>query len=87
MACGKPVIGTRVGGIPEVIEDGHSGFLISRGDYQALAQKILQLAADPQLRSQMGQAGRQLASTRFELGDIVRQVMELYGIAKANGLS
>jgi len=87
MACSKPVIGTRVGGIPEVIEDGKTGFLVSRGDVETLAQKILQLAGDPQLRVQMGQAGRELASSRFELGDIVKQVMELYGIAKTNGLS
>jgi glycosyltransferase involved in cell wall biosynthesis len=80
MACGRPVVGTRVGGIPEVIADGKSGFLVNRGDAEGLAQRILQLAADPELRNRMGQEGYRLAQKQFEMGDIVRQVIDLYGI-------
>jgi glycosyltransferase involved in cell wall biosynthesis len=87
MACGKPVVGTRVGGIPEVIVDGTSGFLVERGDCETLAKRILQLASDDDLRAQMGAAGRQVAQSEFELGQIVKQVIDLYGIAKTNGSS
>jgi glycosyltransferase involved in cell wall biosynthesis len=87
MASSKPVIGTRVGGIPEVIDEGKSGFLVDRGDYEALAQKILQLAEDQRLRTEMGRAGQQAVRSRFELAEIVKQVIELYGIANMNGLS
>jgi glycosyltransferase involved in cell wall biosynthesis len=85
MACSRPVVATRVGGIPELIADGKSGFLVERGDAEQLAERILQLASDPSLRAEMGRAGHLAARSRFELGDIVRQVMDLYGIVKVNG--
>lgn len=78
MACGKPVIGTRVGGIPEVIDDGVSGFLISRGDVEALAEKIWQLASDKTLRQKMGAAGSAIALAKFNLEKNVGQLIELY---------
>ncbi len=78
MACGKPVIGTRVGGIPEVIDDGVSGFLIERGDVEALAEKIQQLASDKTLRQKMGAAGSSIALAKFNLEKNVAQLVELY---------
>ena len=78
MACGKPVIGTRVGGIPEVIDDGVSGFLIARGDVEVLAQKIQQLASDKTLREKMGSDGRKIALEKFNLEKNVGQLVELY---------
>ena len=87
MACSKPVVGTRVGGIPEVIVDGKSGFLVDRGDCETLAQRIIQLASDANLRAEMGRAGHQIAQSQFEMGDIVRQVINLYGIVKVDGSS
>lgn len=78
MACGKPVIGTRVGGIPEVIDDGVSGFLIARADVNALAEKIQQLASDKTLRQKMGAAGSAIASAKFNLEKNVKQLVELY---------
>jgi glycosyltransferase involved in cell wall biosynthesis len=82
MACSKPVVATRVGGIPEVILDGKSGFLVDKGDSQALAERILQLAGDRNLQIQMGKAGSVVAREKFELKEMVRQVISLYGIAK-----
>jgi glycosyltransferase involved in cell wall biosynthesis len=67
MASQKPVIATRVGGIPEIVEDGKSGFLIERGDTRALAEKILLLADAPGLRESMGQAGRGICREKFDL--------------------
>lgn len=78
MACGKPVIGTRVGGIPEVIDDGVSGFLISRGDTEALADRIQQLALSKDLRQRMGEAGRAISLVKFNLEQNVKQLVELY---------
>jgi len=78
MACRKPVVGTTVGGIPEVIEDEVSGFLIGKGDSQALATKILQLLRAPELRLQMGRAGESISRARFDLREKVSELVQLY---------
>jgi glycosyltransferase involved in cell wall biosynthesis len=67
MAASLPVIATRVGGIPEMIEDPASGLLIDRGDAPALAACLVRLAGDPGLRRHMGARARQLAEDRFSL--------------------
>lgn len=77
-ACGLPVIATRVGGIPEVVEDGVSGVLVPPDDSRALAQAILRLAIDRDLRIAMGRAGRAIAGQRFELKDNLDQLEALY---------
>ena len=58
MAAGLPVIASKVGGIPQLIEDGKTGILVPPGDAGALATAIDALAADPQLRSRLGSAAR-----------------------------
>lgn len=58
MAEKKPVIASREGAVPEIVDDGETGILIPKGDEQALAQRILELAKDAGLRHRMGQAGR-----------------------------
>jgi glycosyltransferase involved in cell wall biosynthesis len=83
MAYGRPVIGTRVGGIPEVVSDQESGFLIDRGDAKALSEKVLALIDDPGRRIVMGNAGRQKVHTHFGLQKNVTQLMESYGIVQA----
>jgi glycosyltransferase involved in cell wall biosynthesis len=80
MASGKPVIATRVGGIPELIDDGQTGFLVDRGDHQAMADKILALLADADLRHSMGCAGRLKAEIRFDLKKNVAELLRSYGI-------
>jgi glycosyltransferase involved in cell wall biosynthesis len=67
MAASLPVIATRVGGIPEMIEDPASGLLIDRGAAAALAAGLVRLAGDPGLRRQMGARARRLAEDRFSL--------------------
>jgi glycosyltransferase involved in cell wall biosynthesis len=64
MACGKPVIGSRVGGIPEVIEDGGNGLLIEPNDANSLAKAMITLLSDDRLRARMGAAGRKFAEAR-----------------------
>jgi glycosyltransferase involved in cell wall biosynthesis len=80
MACGKPLVGTRVGGIPELIEHGRNGFLVDRRDTQQMTQRILELVRDPDLRRRMGEAGRQIAVEKFNHKKNVAQLVKLYGI-------
>jgi glycosyltransferase involved in cell wall biosynthesis len=56
-ACSKPVVATRVGGTPEVVQQDENGFLVPAGEMGQLAEGILRLAADPQLRGKMGDNG------------------------------
>ena len=58
MAAGTPVVGSRVGGIPELVRDGENGLLVPEKDAAALAAALLALAGDPALRRRLGQAGR-----------------------------
>lgn len=72
MAMGKPVIATRITGLPEAVIDGETGFLVAPGDIGALAAKLRLLLSDPGLRERMGRAGREFAGRRFSpsaLGD------------------
>jgi glycosyltransferase involved in cell wall biosynthesis len=80
MAYGKPIVATKVGGIPELIDDGMSGFLVERGDARAAADKLDQLACDPNLRNRMGAAGRNIVAEKFDLKHNVAQLMTLYKI-------
>jgi len=85
MACGKPVVATRVGGIPEIVEDGVSGYLIGRRQPAEAADRILRLLDDRELRRKMGASGRRAVEARFNLQSNVAQLLELYGIATASG--
>jgi glycosyltransferase involved in cell wall biosynthesis len=59
MACKKPVVASRVGGIPELVRDGTDGLLVGAGDVAGLSQAILRLLKDPDLRRRMGGAGKE----------------------------
>ena len=78
MAAGKPVVSTRVGGVPELIEDGLTGFLVPPHDSKALSQAILQLAKDINLRQKMGKAGQKKALKRFDISRTARGYEALY---------
>ncbi|MGH9719940.1 MAG: glycosyltransferase family 4 protein [Bryobacteraceae bacterium] len=78
MAFRRPVVATRVGGIPEIVDDGVTGFLVEKGDTPAMARQILQLLRDPGLRQRFGEAGRARCLARFELRANVAQVVEMY---------
>jgi glycosyltransferase involved in cell wall biosynthesis len=78
MAHGKPVVATRVGGVPELVSDGLSGFLVGRGDTNAASERLLRLVQDPELRRKMGEAGRDIVAARFDLKTNVAQLVELY---------
>ena len=61
MACGTPVVGTRVGGLQTLIDDGESGLLVPAGDYQALADAIARVLTDPRLRMHLAHGARERA--------------------------
>lgn len=82
MAHGKPVVATRVGGIPELIADGVSGYLVDRGDAEAASARVLELLSDPKLRAAMGQAARETVSDKFDLRKNVAQLMRAYGFSQ-----
>lgn len=73
-ALGVPLIGTRHGGIPEVVIDGETGYLVPERDEMALAKRIKVMLSDPAARIKMGNAARKLVESRF---DIRRQTVEL----------
>jgi glycosyltransferase involved in cell wall biosynthesis len=82
MASRKPVVATRVGGIPELIEDGRSGYLVGRRDAEAVAARILELLRDPTLRLTMGRRAQEIAKDKFDLPKNVTELLQLYGIAR-----
>ncbi len=79
MASGTPVIATRVGGVPEVVEDGKSGILVPSGEPLALAEAIIRLLADKKLRSSLAKEARTRAIELFSWGRICEKLDVLYG--------
>lgn len=78
MAAGKPVIATRSGGTPEVVEDGGTGLLVPPGDIAALREAVRRLAGDASLRRRMGDAGRARAAARHAPARLVETYGKLY---------
>jgi len=78
MMAGLPVVATRVGGVPELVADGVTGFLVPPRDPDALAEALQKLIADPELRRRMGQAGREKALKEFTLGRMLRETERVY---------
>jgi colanic acid/amylovoran biosynthesis glycosyltransferase len=68
MACGLPVVSTRVMGVPEVVDEGETGLLASLGRADSLAEAIERLAVAPELRERLGRAGRRRVVEEFGLG-------------------
>ena len=77
MASGLPVVAFSVGGVPESVVDGQTGYLVAKGDTPGLVKSILKLAADPSVRSRMGHQGRQRAKECFSAETTARRVGEI----------
>jgi glycosyltransferase involved in cell wall biosynthesis len=77
-SAGLPLVGSRLGGIPEVIEHRENGFLVRPGDAGNLAAAIGQLIANPDLQGRMGRASREIYTNRFSQGIILRRIEALY---------
>lgn len=78
MAMGKPVIATRIGGVPEIVEDGMTGILVPAGDAEALAANVVTLLEDPDRASRMGHAGRERARDQFSWDTMLAGLMSGY---------
>jgi glycosyltransferase involved in cell wall biosynthesis len=78
MAMGKPIVASRVGGIPEMVKDGYNGFLVERGDEQALAEQLVALLKSPKLCQTMGARGREIALQWFKPSVVAQQTIEVY---------
>ncbi len=78
MAAGRPVVATRVGGVPYLIDDTQTGFLVDVGDVQALADRILRLLSEDPLRARMGQAAKEKANRQFRSREVAARVREVY---------
>jgi glycosyltransferase involved in cell wall biosynthesis len=75
---GRPVVAFRVGGIPEVVSDGESGFLHEFGNIEAMAASLDRLASTPLLAQEMGAKGKRIAAAKFSADKIVPLYEELY---------
>jgi glycosyltransferase involved in cell wall biosynthesis len=78
MALRRPCIGTRVGAVPEIIEEGKTGLIVDYGNEGQLSQAILSLLADDALRKRMGEAGRERVIANFTWEKIVKDFNEVY---------
>lgn len=78
MSIGKPSVGTNTGGVPEVVKDGHNGFLVPSGDSNLLADAVLKLVRDPIHRKTMGDRGRLLVDDKFTAASMAQNIEKLY---------
>jgi glycosyltransferase involved in cell wall biosynthesis len=78
MACGVPVVATRVGGTPEVVVDNECGLLVPAGDASTLAEAIDRLLVDPPLRARLSNAALQRVAERFSMSRMVQDTENLY---------
>jgi glycosyltransferase involved in cell wall biosynthesis len=84
LASGMPVVVTKHAGIPEVVTDGVSGFLVEEGNYQEMARKMIYLIEHPQLWRQMAWAGRRHVETEYNIVTVTNQLESLYEEAVAS---
>jgi glycosyltransferase involved in cell wall biosynthesis len=79
-ACKTPIVGSKVGGILDVINDGVNGFFVEQKNSFDLADKIIKLANDAELRTQMGENGRKRVEERFNWDAISKQIIAMYNL-------
>lgn len=78
MAAGKPVVATRGGGVPEIVVEGETGFMVAVADVEALAQAVGNLLADPPMAQAMGRAGQERVRAHFSVCAHVEKIESLY---------
>lgn len=78
MACGKPVIGTNVGGIPDVIVNGVNGILVRPKDPQEIAEKLITLLKNSELRRELGLRGRKIVERKFDIEKRIDRISSIY---------
>jgi glycosyltransferase involved in cell wall biosynthesis len=78
MACGKPIVATTAGGMPEVVKNGTTGILVPPRDHEAMANAIVDLLSNHQKRSEMGAAGQARARVYFSAERMVQDTYDVY---------
>jgi len=78
MACGKPVVSTKVGAIPEIVENGKTGFLVDLKNPKQLSEAILKLASDENLRNKLGKEGRKKVEKKYDWDIITDRYLNEY---------
>jgi colanic acid/amylovoran biosynthesis glycosyltransferase len=78
MASGLPVISTRYSGIPELVENGVSGFLVPEKDVESLAERLGYLIEHPEIRADFGQAGRKQVEEQYDIEKLNDQLVRIY---------
>jgi glycosyltransferase involved in cell wall biosynthesis len=81
MACGRAVLATDAGDVPDLVEDGKTGFVVRRGDDMTMVDRMATLINDPDLCRRMGEAGRSKAEREFGLKRLVTETMAAYRVA------
>jgi N-acetyl-alpha-D-glucosaminyl L-malate synthase BshA len=78
MASEVPVIGSRAGGLPEVVVEGETGYLLPVGDVDGMAERAIEILSDPDLQRRLGRNGRDLAEGKFNVNRVVPKYREFY---------
>ncbi|HNY92292.1 MAG TPA: glycosyltransferase family 4 protein, partial [bacterium] len=77
-AAGLPVVSTRVGGIPDFVQEGENGLLVEPGDQEGLAAALTRLLTETPLRCRMAEANRRVARERYDIDICAQRVREIY---------
>ena len=78
LACEVPVIASRVGGVPEVVDDGVTGYLSEVGDLEKMSADAASLLADEEARREMGRRARETAVSRYSTDLVIPRYIEFY---------
>lgn len=78
MNASCPIVATAVGGVPEVVRDGETGFLVASGDYDAFGDAVIRLIEQPDLARKLGQNGRNRLERDFTAKEMIRSMLSLY---------
>jgi glycosyltransferase involved in cell wall biosynthesis len=87
LASEVPVIATRAGGLPEVVEDGVTGYLLPVGDVEGMAARAIDILSNDDLRRRMGAAGRAVAIERYDVKNVVPLYRGMYERVIAGALT
>ena len=78
MACGKPVIASNVGGIPEIIKDTATGLLVNPGSFKSLAEAIIRVLDDQKLAKQLGANAKKYIQNEYSVNKVIKQTVDIY---------